>query len=114
MDKIEQSSKRLILNLNPKDAELIEDSIVGAFTDKSIEIVGNSELFRGDFILKMGTVEIGDLISDQITIDQRKNEEPLGSDKSQTVNEVVDPELKNKSDQSSHRADEELEKNNAK
>ena len=113
VDKIEQSSKRLILNLNPKDAELIEDSIVGAFTDKSIEIVGNSELFRGDFILKMGTVEIGDLISDQITIDQRKNEEPLGSDKSQTVNEVVDPELKNKSDQSSHRDDEELEEKKA-
>ena len=110
VDKIEQSSKKLILNLNPKDAELIEDSLIGAFNDKSVEIVVNSELFRGDFILKMGTVEIGDLISEQITIDQRKSGEPLESGKSQTVNEVVDPNLENTSSHSEHQGDEELEK----
>ena len=39
-----------------------------------IEIRENSELFRGDFILQMGAVEIGDLISEQISISEENNE----------------------------------------
>ena len=37
---------------------------------KDIEIRENSELFRGDFILQIGSVEIGDLISEQISINE--------------------------------------------
>ena len=43
-------------------------------SDKKVEIRENAELFRGDFIFKMGAVEIGDLISEQILIvDEEKN-----------------------------------------
>ena len=48
--------------------------------------------------------------SEQIIIDQRKSGEPLESGKSQTVNEVVDPNLENTSSHSSHKGDKELEK----
>ena len=41
---------------------------------KDIEIRENSELFRGDFILQMGSVEIGDLISEQISINEENDE----------------------------------------
>ena len=40
---------------------------------KEIEIRESSELFRGDFILQMGSVEIGDLISEQISISEEND-----------------------------------------
>ena len=77
VEKIEEASKKLILNLNPRDANLIEKSLVKSLDHKEIEIRESPELFRGDFILQMGSVEIGDLISEQISISE-------GNDKSTT------------------------------
>ena len=48
---------------------------------KDIEIRENSELFRGDFILQMGSVEIGDLISEQISISEENDEKTMESTK---------------------------------
>ena len=81
VEKIEQASKKLILNLNPRDASLIEKSIVKNLDHKDIEIRENSELFRGDFILQMGSVEIGDLISEQISINEENDEKMMESTK---------------------------------
>ena len=81
VEKIEQESKKLILNLNPRDASLIEKSLVKNLDHKDIEIRENSELFRGDFILQMGSVEIGDLISEQISISEENNEKTMESAK---------------------------------
>ena len=81
VEKIEQASKKLILNLNPRDASLIEKSLVKNLDHKDIEIRENSELFRGDFILQMGSVEIGDLISEQISISEENNEKTMESTK---------------------------------
>ena len=77
VEKIEQASKKLILNLNPRDASLIEKSLVKNLDHKDIEIRENSELFRGDFILQMGSVEIGDLISEQISINEENDEKAI-------------------------------------
>ena len=71
-DKIEQESKNLILNLNPIDANLIKRNLAKSLSDKKVEIKENSELFRGDFIFQMGAVEIGDLISEQILIEENE------------------------------------------
>ena len=81
VEKIEQASKKLILNLNPRDASLIEKTLVKNLDHKDIEIRENSELFRGDFILQMGSVEIGDLISEQISISEENNEKTMESTK---------------------------------
>ena len=81
VEKIEQESKKLILNLNPRDASLIEKSLVKNLDHKDIEIRENSELFRGDFILQMGSVEIGDLISEQISISEENDEKTMESTK---------------------------------
>lgn len=81
VEKIEQASKKLILNLNPRDASLIEKTLVKNLDYKDIEIRENSELFRGDFILQMGSVEIGDLISEQISISEENNEKTMESTK---------------------------------
>ena len=81
VEKIEQASKKLILNLNPRDASLIEKSLAKNLDHKDIEIRENSELFRGDFILQMGSVEIGDLISEQISISEENNEKTMESAK---------------------------------
>ena len=81
VEKIEQASKKLILNLNPRDASLIEKSLVKNLDHKDIEIRENSELFRGDFILQMGSVEIGDLISEQISINEENDEKMMESTK---------------------------------
>ena len=69
-EKIEQESKNLILNLNPIDANLLKRNLAKSLSDKKVEIKENSELFRGDFIFQMGAVEIGDLISEQILIEE--------------------------------------------
>ena len=81
VEKIEQASKKLILNLNPRDASLIEKSLAKNLDHKDIEIRENSELFRGDFILQMGSVEIGDLISEQISISEENDEKTMESTK---------------------------------
>ena len=81
VEKIEQASKKLILNLNPRDASLIEKSLVKNLGHKDIEVRENSELFRGDFILQMGSVEIGDLISEQISINEEIDEKAMGNTK---------------------------------
>ena len=81
VEKIEQASKKLILNLNPRDASLIEKTLVKNLDHKDIEIRENSELFRGDFILQMGSVEIGDLISEQISISEENDEKTMESTK---------------------------------
>ena len=73
-DKIEQASKNLILNLNPTDANLISETLAESLSDRNVEIRENSELFRGDFIFQMGSVEIGDLISEQILIVDKEKE----------------------------------------
>ena len=59
---------------------------------KNVEIVENSELFHGDFILQMGTVEIGDLISEQITVHERQDDKVLRSDKLEDDKEEADSE----------------------
>ena len=74
VEKIEQESKKLILNLNPRDAILIKKSLVKSLNHKEVEIRENTELFRGDFILQMGSIEIGDLISEQISISEENHE----------------------------------------
>ena len=81
VEKIEQASKKLILNLNPRDASLIEKSLAKNLDHKDIEIRENTELFRGDFILQMGSVEIGDLISEQISISEENDEKTMEGSK---------------------------------
>ena len=81
VEKIEQASKKLILNLNPRDAILIEKSLAKNLDHKDIEIRENTELFRGDFILQMSSVEIGDLISEQISISEENDKKTMESTK---------------------------------
>ena len=88
-DKIEQASKNLILNLNPIDANLLSKTLAESLSDKKVEIRENSELFRGDFIFKMGAVEIGDLISEQILIADEEKETTAESNKSRIESEEV-------------------------
>ena len=71
VEKIEKASKKLTLKLNSKDANLLKKNLRGSLNDEEIEIKETSELFRGDFILQMGSVEIGDLISEQISINEK-------------------------------------------
>ena len=71
-DKIEQASETLILNLNPIDANILSKTLAESLSDKKVEIRENSELFRGDFIFQMGAVEIGDLISEQVLIEENE------------------------------------------
>ena len=68
---------------------------------KDIEIRENTELFRGDFILQMGSVEIGDLISEQISISEEDDEKtmestkiPLDTNKEPDKKIVPDPLIK--------------------
>ena len=71
-EKIEQESKNLTLNLNPIDAKLLKINLAKSLSDRKVEIKENSDLFRGDFIFQMGAVEIGDLISEQILIEENE------------------------------------------
>ena len=103
VEKIEQASKKLILNLNPRDASLIEKTLVKNLDHMDIEIRENSELFRGDFILQMGSVEIGDLISEQISISEENDEKtmegskiPLDNNKEPDKKMSSDPLIKTK------------------
>ena len=97
VEKIEQASKKLILNLNPRDASLIEKILAKNLDNKDIEIRENTELFRGDFILQMGSVEIGDLISDQISISEENDKKTMESTKISLDNNK-EPDKKTSSD----------------
>ncbi|GIR95921.1 MAG: hypothetical protein CM15mP98_08910 [Paracoccaceae bacterium] len=75
VDEIEHATKKVILNLHPKDAELIKQITKGAQLDQNIELKENSELFRGDYILQMGSIEMGNLISKQLHVSEPYSEE---------------------------------------
>ena len=92
-DKIEQLSTNLILNLNPVDADLLKKTLSKSLSDKKVEIKKNSELFRGDFIFQMGAVEIGDLLSEQISTAEKENEPTIQNGDSEIDNEEFDKEL---------------------
>ena len=77
VEKIEKASRKLVLKLHPKDAHLIEKNLIGSFHEEELEIKEASELFRGDFILQLGSVEIGDLISEQISINEENDEKAI-------------------------------------
>ena len=75
VDEIEHATKKIILNLHPKDAELIKQITKEAQLDQNIELKENSELFRGDYILQMGSIEMGNLISKQLHVSDPYREE---------------------------------------
>ena len=75
VDEIERASEKVIVNLNPKDAELIREISKEPDFVENIELKENSELFRGDFILQMGTIEMGNLISKQLHISEPEMED---------------------------------------
>ncbi len=79
VDEIEQASKKVVVNLNPKDAELIKKISKDLYFKENIELKENSELFRGDFILQMGTIEMGNLISKQLFISEPEIEDAANS-----------------------------------
>ena len=100
VDEIEHASKKVVVNLNPKDAELIKEISKEPFFVENIELKENSELFRGDFILQMGTIEMGNLIAKQLFISEPEIQDsansPLERDKdgpkkqTSDLNELVD------------------------
>ena len=92
-DKIEQASTNLILNLNPVDADLLKKVLSKSLSDKKVEIRKNSELFRGDFIFQMGAVEIGDLLSEQISIEEKEKGPTIKNDNSQIENKKFEQAL---------------------
>ena len=92
-DKIEQASTNLILNLNPVDADLLKKVLSKSLSDKKVEIRENSELFRGDFIFQMGAVEIGDLLSEQILIEEKEKGPAIKNDNSEIENEKFEQAL---------------------
>ena len=92
-DKIEQASTNLILNLNPVDAELLKKVLSKSLSDKKVEVRENSELFRGDFIFQMGAVEIGDLLSEQISIEEKEKGPAIKNDNSEIENEKFEQTL---------------------
>ena len=92
-DKIEQASTNLILNLNPVDADLLKKVLSKSLSDKKVEIRENSELFRGDFIFQMGAVEIGDLLSEQISIEEKEKGPTIKNDNSQIENKKFEQAL---------------------
>jgi len=79
VDEIEHASKKVVVNLNPNDAELIKEISKEPFFTENIELKENSELFRGDFILQMGTIEMGNLISKQLFISEPEIEDATNS-----------------------------------
>ena len=54
-----------------------------------MEVKEASELFRGDFILQLGSVEIGDLIAEQISIKEEIDEKVT---ETQEIHEDADNE----------------------
>lgn len=86
--EIEKEAKKITLNLNPRDAAVIKKISKKTLSDEDIEIKDNSELLRGDFILQMGTIEMGNLISKQINMGETESEENIQSEKYRENNEL--------------------------
>ncbi len=109
VDEIEHASKKVIVNLNPKDAELIKEISKDPYFVENIELKENSELFRGDFILQMGTIEMGNLISKQLFISEPEIEDAANSlleqddgrpkEETKDLNELTDASLDKAEDQ---------------
>ena len=109
VEEIEHASKKVTLNLHPKDAELIEDISIETQLDENIELKKNSELFRGDFIIQMGTIEMGNLISKQLFISEPEIEDAANSipeqddgrpkEEAKDLNELADASLDKAEDQ---------------
>ena len=114
VDEIEHASKKVVVNLNPKDAELIKEISKDPYFVENIELKENSELFRGDFILQMGTIEMGNLISKQLFVSNPEVEDPANppferdnngpKEETENLNELADASLDQAEDQT--RADE--------
>ena len=98
IDEIDKSSKKVILNLNPHDAKLIGSSILEHYSDNEIQIKENSDLFRGDSILQIGSIEIGDTISERITFgsetDSYKKKEQEQNSPSETISSDTEDDNK--------------------
>ena len=109
VDEIERASKKVVVNLNPNDAELIKEISKEPFFTENIELKENSELFRGDFILQMGTIEMGNLISKQLFISEPEIEDATNShleqddsrpkEDAKDLNELADASLDKAEDQ---------------
>ena len=109
VDEIEHASKKVVVNLNPNDAELIKEISKEPFFTENIELKENSELFRGDFILQMGTIEMGNLISKQLFISEPEIEDATNShleqddgrpkEETKDLNELADASLDKAEDQ---------------
>ena len=109
VDEIEHASKKVVVNLNPNDAELIKEISKEPFFTENIELKENSELFRGDFILQMGTIEMGNLISKQLSISEPEIEDAANShlehddgrpkEEIKDLNELADASLDKAEDQ---------------
>ena len=109
VDEIEHASKKVVVNLNPNDAELIKEISKEPFFTENIELKENSELFRGDFILQMGTIEMGNLISKQLFISEPEIEDATNShfeqddgrskEDTKDLNELADASLGKAEDQ---------------
>ena len=98
VEKIEKASKKIVLKLNPKDAYLIKENLIGSFHEKELEVKEASELFRGDFILQLGSVEIGDLIAEQISFKEEIDEKVT---ETQEIHEDADNETDIKASEAS-------------
>ena len=109
VNEIEHASKKVIVNLNPRDAELIKKISKEPYFEENIELKENSELFRGDFILQMGTIEMGNLISKQLFISEPEIEDAANSipeqddgrpkEEAKDLNELADASLDKAEDQ---------------
>ncbi|MDC3068086.1 FliH/SctL family protein [Paracoccaceae bacterium] len=97
---IEATSKKMILNLNPNDADVVGNSLKEELVNNEVEIKENSALFRGDFIFQMDTVEIGNLISEQISLQDKQEKETQSPDQqmSRNFDDNKYPEIKNSND----------------
>ena len=79
------------------------------YFEENIELKENSELFRGDFILQMGTIEMGNLISKQLFISEPEIEDAANSipeqddgrpkEEAKDLNELADASLDKAEDQ---------------
>ena len=109
VNEIEHASRKIIVNLNPRDVELIKKISKEPYFVENIELKENSELLRGDFILQMGTIEMGNLISKQLFISEPEIEDAANSlleqdgsrpkEETKDLNELADGSLDKAEDQ---------------
>ncbi len=74
VDEIEHASQKVIIKLNPKDAKLIKNISADPFHNEGMDLSENSELLRGDFIIQVGSIEIANIISKQISVGSENTE----------------------------------------